>query len=332
MRHQHATDMTQTLIRAAVAMATQMRFLRLALLVAVFAGAGAVPALARPVGLAWDANSESNIAGYVVRWGTQSRTYTNAMDVHNTTSATITLGDTTTYYIAVEAYNTANLHSSPSSEVIVKAPKGALAIDTPKNNAFVTAPFNVTGWAIDSGALFGTGVDVVQVWAYPNPGSGAPAVFVGAGAYGTARSDVATAFGSQFSASGFSVTVTNLAPAPYQINVFGHSTITGTFSMTSIKVRVAKGPILQVDTPMDNATVWPNFTVAGWAVDLRAGAGTGMDQVNVYAKNVTTGGASVLLGAATYGGSRPTSAAPLAAASRRLHTDSRRASRRALTT
>jgi hypothetical protein len=213
------------------------------------------------------------------------------------------VGDTTTYYIAVEAYNTSGLHSAPSSEVIVKVPKGQLAIDTPKNNAVVTAPFNVTGWAVDSGAIFGTGVDVVQVWAYPNPGSGAAPVFVGSGVYGSSRTDVAKTYGSQFTASGYSVTVTNLSPAPYQLMVFAHSSVTGTFSSTSTKVTVAKGPILQVDTPLDNTAVWPTFAVAGWSVDLRSTSGTGIDKVNVYATKVGTS-TQVLLGAATYGGTR----------------------------
>jgi hypothetical protein len=43
----------------------------------------------------------------------------------------------------------------------------------------VAQPFAVTGWGLDSGVPSGTGADHVQVWAYPNPGSGAYPVYWG---------------------------------------------------------------------------------------------------------------------------------------------------------
>ena len=119
---------------------------------------------------------------------------------------------------------------------------------------------------------------------------------------------MAAVYGPQFVPSGFSITVTNLSPAPYQLMVFAHSNVTGTFTSTSVKVKVGKGPILQVDTPLDNTAVWPTFQVAGWSVDLRSTppVGTGIDQVKVYATKVSTPGSQpVLLGTATYGGTRP---------------------------
>ena len=81
-------------------------------------------------------------------------------------------------------------------------------IDLPVAAAHVTQPFALSGWAIDidgsSWGFFslmpnpGPGVDVVQVWAYPNPGSGAAPIFVGSASYGTARPDVNPVFGDQY--------------------------------------------------------------------------------------------------------------------------------------
>jgi hypothetical protein len=274
-------------------------------LLAVAGILSASAALARPVTVAWDPNPESDIAGYVVRYGTQPRNYTASVDVGKKTTCSLTLLNDRTYYLAVEAYNTGGLRSPLSAEVSVKASAGRLTIDTPRNNSVVTAPLSVTGWAIDSGATFGTGVDVVQVWAYPFPGSGRPPIFVGAGTYGVQRADVAAAFGSQFRASGFNVTLTNLPPAPYQLRVFGRSTITGAFSSAAVNMRVSRGPILQVDTPLDMTNVWPIFNVSGWAVDLRAPTGTGVDAVKVYATPLVPGATSKFIGNAPYGTVRP---------------------------
>ena len=68
--------------------------------------------------LAWDENRESDLAGYVVYWGTQSTTYSNTIDAGKNTQFQVSgLADNTRYYFVVKAYNTAGLFSSPSTEV-----------------------------------------------------------------------------------------------------------------------------------------------------------------------------------------------------------------------
>ena len=75
------------------------------------------------VTLAWDANSESDIAGYIVYWGTGSRNYDRSFNVGNTTQYTINgLQDLKTYYFAVRAVNTDGLQSSYSEEVFKAIP------------------------------------------------------------------------------------------------------------------------------------------------------------------------------------------------------------------
>jgi hypothetical protein len=113
-----------------------------------------------------------------------------------------------------------------------------LAIDTPTSGVSRTRPFTISGWAADTGASTGTGMDAVHIWAYPS--TGAPAVFVGAATYGLARSDVAAVLGdSRFRDSGYSLTATSgtLGAGTYDFYVFGHSTVTGTFNIVRV-VRV----------------------------------------------------------------------------------------------
>jgi type IV pilus assembly protein PilY1 len=75
-------------------------------------------ALAAQIKLAWDANSESDLAGYKVYYGTSSKSYAGTVDVGNITSHTLTgLTQGQTYYVAVTAYNSSGSESGYSSEV-----------------------------------------------------------------------------------------------------------------------------------------------------------------------------------------------------------------------
>jgi len=67
--------------------------------------------------IAWDANTEPDLAGYRVLVGTSPGHYSKTFDVGMATSKTLTLPDGVTYYLAVVAYNADGLVSSPSKEV-----------------------------------------------------------------------------------------------------------------------------------------------------------------------------------------------------------------------
>lgn len=70
------------------------------------------------VTLAWDPNSEPDLGGYIVYYGVRSRLYTNAINVGNVTTNTVTgLVEGVLYYFAVTAYNTHGLESDYSDEV-----------------------------------------------------------------------------------------------------------------------------------------------------------------------------------------------------------------------
>ncbi len=75
------------------------------------------------VTLAWDPETGDFIAGYRLYSGIASQTYTNMLDVGNTTSATFSnLTAGTTYYFAVTAYDLAGLESAFSGEVSCTIP------------------------------------------------------------------------------------------------------------------------------------------------------------------------------------------------------------------
>jgi hypothetical protein len=67
---------------------------------------------------------------------------------------------------------------------------------------------------------------------------------------------------------------------------------------------LGSSPLLTIDVPPNGGVVGATFTVSGWGIDRGAPAGTGMDQVHVYAYPAG-GGAGIPLGVATYGQSRP---------------------------
>ena len=100
---------------------------RLALFVAVaaiFSTATGAFAETRSVTLSWDANSEPDIAGYRVYWGTSSGVYDQFRDVSQNTASVSNLTVGGRYYFAVTAYNEAGLESGYSEEisVIVQSP------------------------------------------------------------------------------------------------------------------------------------------------------------------------------------------------------------------
>lgn len=77
------------------------------------------------VTLAWDANTETNLAGYNVYYGTAAGLYTVKTNVGNVTTNRVNglLKSAGRYYFVVTAYNTDGLESDPSNEVSIAAPR-----------------------------------------------------------------------------------------------------------------------------------------------------------------------------------------------------------------
>jgi probable HAF family extracellular repeat protein len=171
----------------------------------------------------------------------------------------------------------------------------AMAIDAPTGTVGTT--FTASGWAIDQGAPTGTGVTAIHIYATP---SGGTQQFVGVAAYGNARSDIGSIFGSRFTNSGWALGGISLAPGSYTLTAYAFSTVTGSFSIARQAAIAVAGPIsdpvMMLDGPADNTAVGQTFTVSGWAVDLNAPAGPGTDAVHVYL--FPSGGAHIFLGVA----------------------------------
>jgi hypothetical protein len=73
--------------------------------------------------LAWNANTESNIAGYKLYMGTTSGVYGAPIDVGLVTTYVVqNLVSGTTYYFAITAYNTSGLESAKSTAITYAAP------------------------------------------------------------------------------------------------------------------------------------------------------------------------------------------------------------------
>ena len=122
--------------------------LLLALLISVWARA-------EQATLAWDANTESDLAGYKIHYGTASNSYSVHIDVNNVTTYTVaglTAGQT--YYFAATAYDASGNESGYSNSVsyAVPSPNGAPstpAIPTGASSALVNTAITFSTSATD---------------------------------------------------------------------------------------------------------------------------------------------------------------------------------------
>jgi hypothetical protein len=81
-------------------------------------GGGATIAQGGVLKLAWDPNTESDVSGYKIYYGTTSGSYENSVDVGNSTEYVLSgLSKGQTYFIAVTAYDGTSNESSFSNEV-----------------------------------------------------------------------------------------------------------------------------------------------------------------------------------------------------------------------
>jgi hypothetical protein len=144
--------------------------------------------------LAWDANDESDIAGYVVEYGAASGSPTSSIDVGNVTSRQFAgLQGGQTYYFRVLAYNTSGQRSGPSNELVYAPPAapsqpvvGAVAPSSGSTSGgtviTITGSNFVSGATVHIGGASATGVTFVsstQLRATTPPGAaGAAAVQV----------------------------------------------------------------------------------------------------------------------------------------------------------
>ena len=141
-------------------------------LVCVVVGAISSHAMAAQVTLAWDANSESDLGGYRVHYGTSSTSYSVHIDVNKATTYTVTgLAAGQTYYFAATAYDTSgnesgfsnmvssttvsDLNIAPSAPAVPSGP-ASLAINTA--GAFTASASDPNGGSLQYRYDWGEGV------------------------------------------------------------------------------------------------------------------------------------------------------------------------------
>lgn len=155
------------MVRSASADLAHRFLLALATLLAI----SVAPAAAGSVRLVWDANAESDLAGYVVVYGTTSRVYTRSAQVgaQSTTYDVTGLNAGRTYYFAVRAFNVGGLESALSNEVAVTLPGQGISAPTIAGVSPSTGPaaggttVSITGTNFASGASVRFGASVGQI-------------------------------------------------------------------------------------------------------------------------------------------------------------------------
>lgn len=132
-------------------------------------------AFCETVTLAWDANSETDLAGYILYYGTASRNYATNIDVGNITQYTVRdLPEGVTYFFAAKAYDTDGNESGYSSELVHTTgspnnnPTDPTAPNSPSNGYVNTSyTFNTSASDPDGNALeyqFDWGDGTSSIW------------------------------------------------------------------------------------------------------------------------------------------------------------------------
>jgi hypothetical protein len=205
-----------------------------------------------------------------------------------------------TYVFVVYAHSTVTGAWGAVARTIRISAGPLLTIESPTQGSLVGQPFYVTGWAMDTRATTGTGVNAVQIFSQPVGGG---AVTLLGNATFTQRPDVAAAFGAKYARAGYTFSVWGMPAGKYVLIVKARSTVTNTW-VISATVTVTTGPLNFIDTPDDVTPVTTGFSISGWSADLRSTTDAGVSVVHIYAYPVA-GGSPIFLGAATVNQSRP---------------------------
>jgi hypothetical protein len=218
------------------------------------------PVDAAQVKIAWDANSEPDVTGYVVEWGAMPSPFTQAVDVGNVTTWTLsTATPGIVYGFRVIAYDADGLRSDASVPVFANT-------DGP-----VTATLTVDRSSLTFGVVSGNGVRTgAQQLRLTQTGSG-PVTW-------SASTSASWLQISPTSGSGSGIISVALGPNVPSTTSAATITITANGVMNSIApVTVLLGvvsygasaaPVGVVDTPADNITgVTGSLAITGWAID-----------------------------------------------------------------
>ena len=132
---------------------SRMRISVLVITICIFIGIIASNATAAQVTLAWDPNTESDLAGYKIHQGTASGSYSVHIDVHKVTTYTLTgLTAGQTYYFAATAYDSSGNESGYSNSVSYAVPSANGAPTTPSTPTAASSALVNTAIAFSTSA------------------------------------------------------------------------------------------------------------------------------------------------------------------------------------
>ena len=112
-------------------------------------------ALSSQVTIAWDANSQPQVTGYKLCYGTSSGQYTANTDVENQTTVTLSgLQAGTGYFFAATAYDSYSNESNYSHELSFTIPQNAqgqsITLNLPSGWVLLSLPFQLSNPAIST--------------------------------------------------------------------------------------------------------------------------------------------------------------------------------------
>jgi hypothetical protein len=156
-------------------------------------------------------------------------------------------------------------------------------IETPRANQNVNPGTSllVTGWAVDTSATSGTGIDAVEVWAGAKDKGGTK---LATGSVGLTRSDIGEAIGATGAKAGFSAVIpgnqlSSLAAGTTGIYVYLHTPSKGSWYrsvsvnlLAPLALPFPNDPVVWIAKPLDGVNIsqkQPNskFTFSGVALD-----------------------------------------------------------------
>jgi hypothetical protein len=253
----------------------QFRSVLVSVLVSVLLSA--THAAAAQLTLAWDANTETDIAGYVVEYGPSYAPFSLTADAGNQTTWTLAnAAPGTTYSFRVVAYNAIGERSAPSDVVTTSTVTAGGPTLTPDRAALTfgtvaggtrptTSAQTIRLTQSGAGAVTWTATSTAP-WLQVSPAAGS-----GSGAFTVTTIPTATPASSSW--------------AMVTIAADGTSNVVDPI-VVSLNVLAATGgqaPIGAVDTPTDNATgVTGSLAITGWALD-----DVGVSRVRIYRDAVT---------------------------------------------
>jgi hypothetical protein len=225
------------------------------------------------VTLAWDRNTESDIAGYKIYYGTGSRVYNWFFDVGSATTYTVTgLADGSTYYFAATAYDSEGMESTYSAEVSYKS-----------------CTYSISPASASVGQQGGTGsVQVTtQTGCRWTASSGASWLTITAGNQGTGNGTISYSVANNTSASSRTVAST-IAGKVFTVNQSGSTSTSYTITASA----GSNGSISPSGAVSVTSGVSRTFTItpdSGYRVSDVLVDGGSVGQVTAYTfSNVTT--------------------------------------------